>query len=67
MPLAQTQELNHALTGGPVHFPVSSVEHLFSNYTFCSAKAIRNLGDQITPLEAALTETIHFLRTLTHG
>lgn len=59
---AHLQELNHKLWKSPVRFTVKSVNHLFSNYTFSSDKAIMQLGYSITPLEKALTSTIHFLK-----
>ncbi len=58
---AQLQQLNHALTGRPVRFPMKSVDHLFSNYIFSSEKARRELGYKITPLDEGLEKTIHFL------
>src|SRR6267143_220601 len=60
---AHIQEWNHNLTGSPVRFTVKSVNHFFSNYTFSSEKAIRDLGYKITPLEEALNKTIHFLNS----
>ena len=65
--LARAQELNHRLTGAPVRFTPKSVGYLFRNYIFSSDKAVRELGYRITPLDEALTETIHFLRTHAHG
>jgi len=59
--LARLQALNNKLLGAPVKFTVDSVEHLFSNYTFSSGKAIRELGYQITPLDEALQKTIYYL------
>jgi nucleoside-diphosphate-sugar epimerase len=58
---AHAQELNYKLTKRPVRFPVKSVDHLFSNYTFSSQKAINELGYTITPLDEALTKTIQYL------
>jgi nucleoside-diphosphate-sugar epimerase len=59
---AYLQEMNHKLWNSPVRFTVKSVNHLFSNYTFSSDKAIKQLGYSITPLDKALTTTIHFLK-----
>lgn len=59
---AHLQELNHKFWNSPVRFTVKSVNHLFSNYTFSSEKAINQLGYSITPLDKALTNTIHFLK-----
>jgi nucleoside-diphosphate-sugar epimerase len=64
---AYAQEISHRLTGSPIRFPANSVDHLFSNYTFSSEKAIRQLGYQITPLEEALHQTIHFLKNDPHA
>jgi nucleoside-diphosphate-sugar epimerase len=58
---AHVQQLNQKLTGSSVYFTAKSVNHLFSNYTFSSEKAIHKLGYKITPLEEALEKTIHFL------
>jgi nucleoside-diphosphate-sugar epimerase len=63
---ALAQKLKHSLTGSPVSFTVKSIDHLFSNYTFSSEKAIRDLGYNITSLDEALTETIHFLNNKPH-
>ena len=65
--LAHAQALNHRLTGGPVRFTPRSVNYLFRNYTFSSDKAVRDLGYRITPLDEALTQTIHFLTPPAHG
>ena len=65
--LAHAQVLNHRLTGGSVRFTPRSVGYLFRNYTFSSDKAVRDLGYRITPLDEALTETIHFLTSPAHG
>jgi nucleoside-diphosphate-sugar epimerase len=59
---AHLQELSHKLFSTQVRFTVKSVNHLFSNYTFSSDKAIGQLGYYITPLEKALTSTIHHLK-----
>jgi nucleoside-diphosphate-sugar epimerase len=58
---AHLQEWNHRLTGAAVRFDAKSVNHLYSNYTFSSDKAIRELGYSITPLDDALEATIRFL------
>ena len=60
--LAHLQQFNHKLTGADIRFPVKSVDHAFSNYTFSSQKAIEELGYQITPLDEALIQTIQFLK-----
>lgn len=60
---AHMQQWSHNLTGSPVRFTVKSIDHFFSNYTFSSEKAIRDLGYKITPLEEALKKTIHFLNS----
>jgi len=59
--MARIQELNYKLWDMPVLFTVKSVDHLFSNYTFSSEKAIRELGYKITPLGKALQKTIFYL------
>jgi len=59
--LAYVQQVNHKLTGAAVRFPVNSVDHAFSDYTYSSQKAIDELGYRITPLDEALTQTIQFL------
>jgi nucleoside-diphosphate-sugar epimerase len=59
--LARLQALNYKLSGAPIQFTVNSVDHLFSNYTFSSNKAIRELGYKITPLDEALQKTIYYL------
>ena len=64
--LAHLQQVNHKLTGAPIRFPVESVDHAFSNYTFSSQKAIDELGYQITPLDEALIQTIQFLKNGTN-
>ncbi len=64
---ALLQQLNYKLTGSRVAFTVKSIDHLFSNYTFSSEKAIRDLGYNITSLEEALQKTIHFLNTQPHA
>jgi len=58
---AHIQELNYKFTKHPVRFPVKSVDHLFSNYTFSSQKAINELDYTITPIDEALSKTIEFL------
>jgi nucleoside-diphosphate-sugar epimerase len=63
---AYAQEISHYLAGSSVRFPVKSVDHLFSHYTFSSQKAAERLGYRITPLEEALQKTIQFLKH-THG
>jgi nucleoside-diphosphate-sugar epimerase len=60
--LARMQQINHKITGAAVRFPVKSVDHAFSNYTFYSQKAIDQLGYKITPLDEALTKTIQFFK-----
>ncbi|MEJ7739461.1 MAG: NAD-dependent epimerase/dehydratase family protein [Chitinophagaceae bacterium] len=64
--LALMQKLNHNLTGSPIRFTPRSTNYLFSNYTFSSEKAIRDLGYRITSLEEALHKTIHFLNNKMH-
>jgi nucleoside-diphosphate-sugar epimerase len=59
---AHLQQLHHKLTGAPVRFPVSSVDHVFSHYVFSSEKAVQELGYRITPLDKAITQTIQFLK-----
>lgn len=64
---ASAQEISHRIIGSNIRFTVNSVDHLFSNYTFSSDKAIRQLGYHITPLEVALAQTIQFLKSNTHA
>ncbi len=59
---ALLQQLNYNITGTHPRFTVRAIDHLFSNYTFSSEKAVRELGYRITPLEEALKKTIHFLK-----
>src|SRR4030095_2627565 len=59
---AYLQELRQKITVAPVLFPVKSVGHAFSNYTFSSEKAMRQLGYTITPLDESLIKTIQFLK-----
>ena len=55
------QQLRYRILGIPPQFPVKAVDILFSNYTFSSEKASRELGYKITPLDDALNKTInHF-------
>jgi nucleoside-diphosphate-sugar epimerase len=60
--MAHLQELRHKLTGASVRFPVKSVDHAFSNYTFSSEKAVQELGYTITPIDEAIIQTIQFLK-----
>src|SRR4029079_19367319 len=64
--LAYVQQVNHKLTGVAVRFPVNSVDHAFSDYTYSSQKAIDELGYRITPLDEALIQTIQFLTNRTN-
>lgn len=59
---AHLQELNNKITGASVRFPIKSINHVFSNYTFSSDKAIEQLGYYVTPLDEALSKTIKFLK-----
>jgi nucleoside-diphosphate-sugar epimerase len=59
---AVLQYLYYLLTGKHPGFTVKSIDHLFSNYTFSSEKAIRELGYSITVLDDALTKTIRYLK-----
>ncbi|HEV7332161.1 MAG TPA: NAD-dependent epimerase/dehydratase family protein [Flavisolibacter sp.] len=56
------QWLQHAITGSDIRFTVKSVDLLFSNNTYSSEKAVRDLGYSITPLEEGIRQTIHFLQ-----
>lgn len=58
---ASLQELNQKITNRPIRFTSKSVDHLFSNYTFTSDKAIAELGYNVTPLDIALKNTVQFL------
>ncbi len=60
------QQLNYKITGSHPRFTKRSIDHIFSNYTFSSEKASRELGYRITPLEEALNKTIHFLKYHDH-
>lgn len=64
---ALLQLLNYKITGHHPRFTVKSVDTVFCNYTFSGEKATRELGYRITPLEEALTKTIHFLKTQPHA
>ena len=61
------QQLNYKITGIHPHFTQRSIDHIFSDYTFSSEKASRELGYRITPLEEALKKTIHFLNHTSHA
>lgn len=65
--LAVLQQLNYKITGKHPRFTISAVDQLFSDYTFCCEKAVRELGYSITPLEEALNKTIHFLKNNSHA
>jgi len=58
---AEAQHLRHHFTGAPVGLPRDAVDHAFHSYIFSSAKAMQQLGYTITPLDAALEQTIQFL------
>lgn len=60
---AGLQEMSFRIFGSPVRFTVKSVDHVFSNYTFSSKKAGKELGYRITPLDEALLKTIRFLKS----
>jgi nucleoside-diphosphate-sugar epimerase len=64
---ATLQQRFHQFTGKPIRFTPRSVDHLFSTYTFSSEKAIRELDYTVTPLDEALTKTIHFLNHSHHA
>ncbi|MEO8769074.1 MAG: NAD-dependent epimerase/dehydratase family protein [Ferruginibacter sp.] len=64
---ALLQQLNYKITGTPPYFTIKSTDIFFSNYTFSSDKASRELGYTITPLEDALKKTIQFLNTIHHA
>jgi len=64
--LALLQLLNYKITGNHPRFTTKSIDYLFNNYTFSSEKATQELGYQITPLEDALKQTIHFLKKQSH-
>jgi nucleoside-diphosphate-sugar epimerase len=55
------QKMNYFLGGRAPLFTGKAVSRFYSNYCFSSAKAVRELGYHITPVEEALEKTIHFL------
>lgn len=59
---AGLQLLNYRITGHPPAFTPQSVNYIFSDYTFSSEKAIRELSYPVTPLDEAIEKTIHFLQ-----
>ena len=61
------QQLIYGITGKPPVLTLKGADIAFSNYTFSSEKAIRELGYRITPLEEALIKTIQFLKTKDHA
>ena len=61
MAWAILQKMNYAITGKDLLFTNKAINRFFSNYCFSSEKAVRELGYQITPVEEALKQTIHFL------
>lgn len=61
------QQIGYNLLGIPPQFPLKATDILFSNYTFSSEKAIRELGYSITPLNDALSKTIHHLKYEPHA
>lgn len=63
---AVLQQLSYRLLGIHPRFTVKSVDTVFSNYTFSSEKAVRELCYQITPLEEAIKKTIQYLKTRSH-
>ncbi|MEJ7913210.1 MAG: NAD-dependent epimerase/dehydratase family protein [Chitinophagaceae bacterium] len=64
--MARMQSLNYKNTGAPICFTVQSVNYLFNNFTFSSAKATRDLGYKITSVEEALIQTIYYLNYKLH-
>lgn len=63
---ASLQWLNYKITGIQPTFNKKNVNVVFSNYTFSSEKAIKQLGYNITPIEVALKKTIDYLNTREH-
>ncbi|MEI9944226.1 MAG: NAD-dependent epimerase/dehydratase family protein [Chitinophagaceae bacterium] len=61
------QMLVYKITGIHPRFTIKAVDTVFSNYTFSSEKAIRELGYTITPLKEALQKTIHHLKPPPHA
>ena len=64
---AVLQWAKYKLTGVPPAFTPKAIKIVLSNYTFSSDKAVRELGYTITPLQEALHNTIHFLKTPNHA
>lgn len=64
---ALLQFLNYKISGSCPRFTLKAIETVFSNYTFSSEKATRELGYSITPLEEALKKTIHHLKYQHHA
>ena len=58
---AVLQMLNYCLTGKAPLFSGKAINRFFSNYCFSSEKAVKELGYQVTPVEDALKQTIHYL------
>ncbi|MES1216958.1 MAG: NAD-dependent epimerase/dehydratase family protein [Bacteroidota bacterium] len=61
------QLLNYKITGSHPRFTLKAVETVFSNYTFSSEKASKELGYSITSLEEAIKKTIHHLKHQPHA
>ncbi len=64
--VAMLQWLQFKLTSKEPHVTEKGIRQIFCTKTFCSDKAIRQLGYHLTPLKEALMKTIHFLKTQNH-
>jgi len=64
---ALLQQLIYKITGRHPGYTLKAVDTVFSNYTFSSEKATRELGYQITDLEEAIYKTIQHFKNRTYA